>query len=292
VAVTRRGKAALAGLVALAFVAACGGTKTGGERRYPLRGTVSSVNRAVREVVVAHEAVPGFMPAMTMPFPIADDKALAELERGDRISATLVVGETRAYLEGVKVERKAAADLPPARPPGTSAEPDLGDAAPDATFVNQDGKKVHLADYRGRALAVTLIFTRCPLPDFCPRMISHFAEVEAELARQPALAAKAHLLAVSFDPKFDTPDVLRAYGKRALKGGGFDRFELLTGDPAEVKRLADFLSLDFEEDGPGFTHNLRTAVLDKEGKLFRLYRGNDWAPGALLADLQAAAAGP
>ena len=117
-------------------------------------------------------------------------------------------------------------------------------------------------------------------------------EVEAELGRQPALAAKAHLLAVSFDPKFDTPEVLRVYGKSALKSGSFDRFELLTGKTAEVKRLAEFLSLEFEEDGPGFTHNLRTAVLDKEGKLCRLYRGNDWAASALLADLQAAAAAP
>lgn len=282
---------ALAGLCALAL-AACGGTKEGTEKRYPLRGTVVSVNRALREVVVTHDAVPGFMPAMTMPFPIADDKALAALERGDLITAALVVGETRAYLEEVKVERKAAADLAPAPPPGKSVEPDEGAAAPDVALVNQDGKKVRLSDYHGRALAVTFIFTRCPLPDFCPRMVSHFAEVEAELGRQPALGAKVHLLAVSFDPKFDTPEVLRVYGTRALKSGSFDRFELLTGDPAEVKRLADFMSLEFEEDGPGFTHNLRTAVLDKEGKLFRLYRGNDWAPPALLADLRLAAAAP
>ena len=97
---------------------------------------------------------------------------------------------------------------------------------------------------------------------------------------------------MSFDPQFDTPEVLRVYGKRASKTGDFERFELLTGDPVEVKRLGEFLSLEVEEDGPGFTHNLRTAVLDKEGKLFRLYRGNDWAPGTLLADLQAIAAAP
>ena len=277
-------------LFAMVWALACGRAKEGTERRYPLRGTVSSVNRAVREVVVAHEQVPGFMPAMTMPFPIDDDKALAVLQRGDSITATLVVGETHATLEDVKVVKKAAADVAPAPAPAKGPEPDRGDAAPDVSLVNQDGKTVRLSDYRGRALAVTFVFTRCPLPDFCPRMVSHFAEVEAALGRQPALATKAHLLAVSFDPKFDTPEVLRVYGKRFLKSGSFDRFELLTGDSAEVKRLADFLTLQYDEDGPGFTHNLRTAVLDKEGKLFRLYRGNDWAPSALLADLQAAAA--
>ena len=276
-------------LFALVSAVACGRAKEGAERRYPLRGTVSAVNRAVREVVVQHEPVPGFMPAMTMPFPIADDKALAVLQRGDLITATLVVGETRASLEDVKIVGKAAVDVPGAPAPIRAREHDRGDEAPDVTLVNQDGKTVHLSDYRGRALAVTFIFTRCPLPDFCPRMMSHFAEVEAELAKNPALAAKAHLLAVSFDPKFDTPEVLRVYGKRSLETGAFDRLELLTGAPAEVKRLADFLSLEYEEDGPGFTHNLRTAVVDKEGKLFRLYRGNEWAPAALLADLQAAA---
>ena len=277
-------------LLALVSATACGKAKDGAERRYPLRGIVSSVNRAVREVVVAHEQVPGFMPAMTMPFPVHDDESLAALRRGDEITATLVVGETHATLEEVKIVRKAAADVSPAPAPARARGPDFGDPAPDVALVNQDGKKVRLSDYRGRALAVTFVFTRCPLPDFCPRMVSHFADVEAALARQPALAAKAHLLAVTFDPKFDTPEVLRVYGKRSLKSGGFERFELLTGDSAEVKRLADFLSLEYEEDGPGFTHNLRTAVLDKEGKLFRLYRGNDWAPAALLADLRAAAA--
>jgi protein SCO1/2 len=284
---------AVAGVLGLISLSGCGKAKEGGaDRRYPLKGTVSSVNRAVREVVVAHEQVPGLMPAMTMPFPVADDKALAVLQRGDEITATLVMGETQAYLEDVKVTRKAAADLLPAPEPAKRAEPEVGDAAPDVALVNQDGKKVRLADYRGRALAITLIFTRCPLPDFCPRMVSQFAEVDAALARQPALGAMAHLLAVSFDPKFDTPEVLRVYGKRSSKTGSFDRFELLTGDAAEVKRLAGFLSLEYEEDGPGFTHNLRTVVLDKDGKLFRLYRGNDWASGALLADLQAAASAP
>ena len=277
-------------MLALVCSAACGQAKPGAERRYPLKGIVASVNRAVREVVVAHEPVPGFMPAMTMPFPIDDDRALAVLQRGDSITATLVVGETHATLEEVKIVKKAAADVAPAPAPAKRPEPDKGDAAPDVSLVNQDGKKVRLSDYRGRVLAVTFVFTRCPLPDFCPRMVSHFAEVEAALGAQPALAAKAHLLAVSFDPKFDTPEVLRVYGKRSLKSGSFDRFELLTGDSAEVKRLADFLSLQYDEDGPGFTHNLRTAVLDKDGKLFRLYRGNDWAPSALLADLRAAAA--
>lgn len=274
---------------ALAFslvLSACARPKEAAEKRYPMKGVVASVNRALREAVVAHEDVPGFMPAMTMPFKVADDEVLAELQRGDEIAAVLVVGETRYRLEEVKLTRKAPPGLPP--PPTPGAEPDAGELAPDVTLKNQDGETIRLSDYRGRSLAVTFVFTRCPLPDFCPRMAAHFAEVDAALSADPALKDRAHLLAVSFDPKFDTPEVLRAWGRRALRTGGFDRYELATGEGAEIKRLADFLSLEYEEEGGGFTHNLRTAVLDTEGKLFRLHRGNDWTPEMLLSDLRAA----
>jgi protein SCO1/2 len=247
------------------------------------------VNRAVREAVIAHDDIPGFMPAMTMPFPVADDAVLAKLKRGDQVSGTLVVGETKYRLEEVKVLREAPANLPAAPSPSPGAEPETGAEPPDVGLLNQDGKTIRLSDYRGKALAVTFIFTRCPLPDFCPRMGTNFAAVEERVRQDPALRDRVHLLTVSFDPEFDTPEVLRTWGKRFSKSGDFSRFEMATGDPAEVRRLATFLSLEYdaEKDG-GFTHNLRTGVIGPDGKLFRLHRGNDWTPEALLADLVAA----
>jgi len=275
----------------LAFLAgsACrkAGGPTAGEKRYAMTGVVSSVNRAVREAVVAHDDIPGFMPAMTMPFPIGDEAVLGRLERGDQIAGTLVVGETFFRLVDVKVTREAPADVPPAASPSPGAEPDAGAEPPDVSLVNQDGKKIRLSDYQGKAVAVTFIFTRCPLPDFCPRMGANFAAVEALAAADPALKDRVQLLTVTFDPEFDTPEVLRAWGKRYSKAEDFSRFTLATGEPAEIRRLADFLSVEYdEEQGSGFTHNLRTAVIGPDGRLYRLHRGNDWTAEALLADLR------
>jgi protein SCO1/2 len=256
-----------------------------GEKRYALTGVVASVNLAVREAVVAHDDIPAFMPAMTMPFPMDDDKVLSALKRGDQIAGTLVVGETRYRLEDVKVTREAPANMPPPASPSPGAEPAAGAALPDVALVNQDGRKIRVSDYRGKALAVTFVFTRCPLPDFCPRMGTSFAAVAGVAGQDQGLRDRVHLLTVTFDPKFDTPEVLRLWGRRYSKS---ELFELATGEPEEIGRLASFLSLEYDEEAGGaFTHNLRTAVIGPDGKLFRLHRGNDWSPEALLADLRA-----
>jgi protein SCO1/2 len=254
-----------------------------------MTGVVASVNRAVREAIVAHDDIPGFMPPMTMPFPIKDDVVLASLERGDQIAGTLVVGETHFRLEGVKVTRKAPAGVPPAPSPEPGAAlPQKGDLLPDVTLLDQDGKALRLLELRGKVLAITFIFTRCPLPDFCPRMGAHFGAVDQLVATDRTLLGQIRLLSVSFDPKFDTPEMLQTWGRRYFKT--FERARLLTGDPAEIRRLASFLSVEYDGEGAGLTHNLRTAVVDKEGRLFSLVRGNDWTPETLLADLKAAAA--
>jgi protein SCO1/2 len=260
-----------------------------GEKRYALTGVVSSVNRAVREAVVAHDDIPGFMPAMSMPFPIGDEAVLETLKRGDQIAGTLVVGETSFRLVDVKVVREAPANVPPPASPSTGPEPDAGALPPDVSLLNQDGKKIRLSDYKGKALAVTFIFTRCPLPDFCPRMGTNFAAVAAAAAEDPALKDRVQLLTVTFDPEFDTPEVLRAWGKRYSKARDESRFTLATGEPEEIRRLAGFLSVEYDaEKGGGFTHNLRTAVIAPDGRLYRLHRGNDWTAEALLADLRSA----
>jgi protein SCO1/2 len=282
-------------VAALAFLALAACRKPAGppasssEKRYALTGVVSSVNRAVREAVVAHDDIPGFMPAMTMPFPIGDLAVLARLERGDQIAGVLVVGETSFRLVEVKVTREAPDNVPAPASPSPGAEPDAGALPPDVSLLDQDGKRFRLADYKGKAVALTFIFTRCPLPDFCPRMGSNFAAVEAAAAEDAALKDRVQLLTVTFDPKFDTPAVLRAWGKRYSKAKDFSRFTLATGEPDEIRRLADFLSVEYDEEKEGgFTHNLRTAVIGPDGKLFRLHRGNEWTAEALLADLRLA----
>ncbi len=157
------------------------------------------------------------MDAMTMPFNVAEPKMLAELRPGDEIEAKLVVGEKSSRLEGIVVSRHGTAPAVQTIPEqGPYGRP--GDAAPETVLVGSDGKPLSLADYRGKAVALTFIFTRCPLPEFCPRMNAQFAEMEAALAKDAALYGKTQLLSVSFDPEHDTPAVLKEYRERFLKG--------------------------------------------------------------------------
>jgi len=259
--------------------------------RYRLEGRVVSVDAGGRTLTVAHEDIPGFMPAMTMEFPVREKEAvlLPNVAPGDEVSATLAVGRSRHWIEDlVVVKRGAPVPGAPKARAASLARP--GDELPDVSLVNQDGRAIRLSDYRGRALALTFVFTRCPLPDFCPLMMKSFASAHAALLDEPALRERTHLLTVSFDPEHDTPAVLRAYGLPWQKTDPpFTHWELATGEVEAIRELGEALDLDFVEDEGSFTHNLRTAVVDPEGRLVRLRRGNDWTAEELLADLAAAA---
>jgi protein SCO1/2 len=260
-------------------------------QRHPLKGKVVEVDAPAREVTIAHEDIPGFMPAMTMPFVVLEkDAALLEhVAPGDEVTATLVAPDSRYWLEDLVVVKKGTPD-PNATPGPRAHEPHPGDAMPDVALVDQDGKALRLADYRGKSVALTFVFTRCPLPDFCPLMMKKFAAAHATLARDPGLAARTRLLTVSFDTTHDTPDVLRAFGKPFQETTPpFTHWALATGKEEAIRALGGALELDYVEESRSFTHNLRTAVLDGEGKLRRLFRGNEWRPEELVAELKAAA---
>jgi protein SCO1/2 len=156
-------------------------------------------------------------------------------------------------------------------------------------LVDQDGRAFRLSQLRGKAVALTFVFTRCPFPEFCPLMMRNFASVEAALAADPELRERARLVTLSFDPKHDTPQVLRAFGKPFQKTSPpFTRWILATGKEEAIRRLGGALELDYEQASQSFTHNLRTAVVSPDGRLRRLLRGNDWTPEELVAELRAA----
>ena len=260
-------------------------------QRYPLRGKVVEVDVAGRKVTIAHEDIPGFMPGMTMPFVVLERDAalLQHVGPGDEVTATLVALDSRYWLEDLVVVRKGTPD-PNATPGPRAQEPHPGDAMPAVALVDQDGKPLRLADYRGKAVALTFIFTRCPLPDFCPLVMKKFTAAHAALESEPSLAARTRLLTISFDTPHDTPEVLRAFGKPFQRTTPpFTHWSLATGKDDAIRALGGALELDYVEDVRSFTHNLRTAVLDREGKLRRLFRGNDWTPEELVAELKAAA---
>jgi protein SCO1/2 len=259
--------------------------------RYALKGKVVAVDVAQRQVTVAHEDIPGFMPAMTMPYAVLEKDAalLRGVHPGDEITATLVVPDSRYWLEDLVVVKRGTPD-PNATPEPRVHEAHPGDVVPDVALVDQDGRPLRLADFRGKALALTFVYTRCPLPDYCPLMMRNFAAAHAALEKDPALAARTHLLTVSFDAKHDTPEVLRAFGRPFQETARpFTQWTLATGKEEAIRALAAALELSYAEESQSFTHNLRTAVIGPRGKLRHLFRGNDWKPEELVAELKAAA---
>ncbi|HJU55515.1 MAG TPA: SCO family protein, partial [Pyrinomonadaceae bacterium] len=256
-------------------------------RRFDFKGTVVSVDKSQQTATISHEEVKGFMDAMTMPFKLKDAWPLDVMKPGDEVQATLVVTDTSAWLEDVAVVQKNAP--PQTGTPEGSTQPQPGDTVPDFRLVNQDGKPVSLAKYKGKALLLTFIYTRCPVPEYCSLMSSNFAGIERELQKDPTLYVRTHLLSVSFDPAYDTPKVLRSYG--AATTGNYNKetfahWEFVTATPEEIKKMAQFFGLTYVPEKGEFVHSLKTALVAPDGKLFKLYSGNEWKPDHVLGDVR------
>jgi protein SCO1/2 len=241
-------------------------------------------------VTIAHEEIPGYMDPMTMPFTLRDEWAFSELEPGSQIQATLVVDTGLSWLENPVITSPASPDSTGGNAAGGEPEPGL--EVPDLGLVNQDSRAIRLGGYRGRNLVLTFIYTRCPLPDYCPLMTSNFKKIDQELRKNPALQARTRLLSVSVDPEYDRPKVLKEYGQKVagLAPADFKRWEFATGSPEQVKAVAQFFGMSYWTEKDQVIHSLRTAVIGPDGKLIKLYRGNEWKPEEIVRDLEAAAA--
>jgi protein SCO1/2 len=279
----------LTGLSLILAVTACRTEKALPQQRYEVRGKVVAVDKRGGTVTLAHEAIQGYMGAMTMGFVLKDQWAFDVLKEGQTVRATLVVQGENAWLEGIVVTEEAV-PVDSARAQAAAAHsPSPGDEVPDLPLTNQDGKRVHLHQYRGETLLLTFIYTRCPLPDYCPLLSRNFAKILDELNRDPALAASTHLLSISIDPEYDTPAVLRRYGLEcAGKSSGmpFERWEFASGTPEQVRQVAEFFGLSYWSDRGQIVHALVTALIGPDGKVRKLYRGNQWQPAEVLSDLR------
>ncbi|MFL6208963.1 MAG: SCO family protein [Pyrinomonadaceae bacterium] len=262
-------------------------------QRYELKGIIVSFDKGQRQVVISHQDVPGLMEGMTMGFTLKDESAYDVMKPGDHIQATLVVAGARSWLENpIITEATPAANNTLA--PNTAIEPQPGAPLPEFALINQDSKPISLQTYRGHALLITFIYTRCPLPDFCTRMSNNFAALNKALTDDAELRDFARLLSVTLDPAYDTPKVLRSYGAahtEHYEQEKFERWELATGRPEEIKRLAEFCGLTYMPDGDQIVHSLRTALVGPDGKLVKIYRGNEWKPEDVLNDLRLLRAG-
>src|ERR1044072_673916 len=188
---------ALLAIIVLVFGFACRPRRVANEKRYPLKGKVLAVNQAERTATIKHEDIPGYMPAMTMPFKIKNDADLQMIKAGDEVSANLVVTDVDSWLEVTAIVEGSSPLTPTSEVPG---EPKPGDEVPDFGLTNQDGKRVRLSQYKGQAVALTFVYTRCPQPDQCTLMSTNFAAVDKALQTQPDVYAKTHLLTITFDP--------------------------------------------------------------------------------------------
>jgi protein SCO1/2 len=254
-------------------------TATSQAQRYNLQGRVVAFDKAKQEVTIAHEVIPGYMEAMTMPFSLYEKWVYDVLTPGATIQATLVVDGERSWIESPSVTQVAdpAVNSDGSEPTGGMG-PEPGSEIPDFRLVNQAGERIRLHQFRGEAVVLTFIYTRCPLPDYCPLMSRHFAKIHA------ALPPKARLLSVTLDPTYDTPAVLRDYGRGYLPPGEpLGRWVLATGSEEEVRAIAGYFGLAYWAESDQIIHGLRTAVISPEGTLVKLYRGNEWTPEEILS---------
>jgi protein SCO1/2 len=256
-------------------------------RSFPLHGQVLSVADDRRQATIKHEEIKGLMAGMTMTFTVKDPQLLSGIKPGDVIDATLVVEENGAHLSTLKKVGEAPIEAAPA--PAASSGFELlkpGETVPEAQFVDQDGKPRAFSSFKGSPLAITFIYTKCPFPDFCPLMDRQFRTIQQALETDTSLQ-KAHLLSVSFDPITDTPAVLKAHAD-ALKADPA-RWTFVTGDRDQIDQFASRFGVSITRsptDPIDIAHNLRTAIVDAEGRLVKAYTGNEWKPADVLADLK------
>jgi protein SCO1/2 len=263
------------------------------DHTYELQGQIQSITPDRQEAMVKHGEIKGLMPAMTMPYRFKTKAELDALKPGDVIDGTLVIVTNDAFLTGVKKTGEAPIDKPPPETLVTGTTLDRakqllqpGDTIPDGAFVDQNGRKTTLQAFRGSTVVLTFIYTRCPLPTFCPMMDRNFVSIQEHMKSDAALK-RVRLVTVSFDPTRDTPAVLRAHAKEL--DADLTRWTFLTGAEKDVDAFAGKFGVYVvrnPNDQRDITHNLRTAVIGPDGVVKKIYTGNEWTPDDILMDLK------
>jgi protein SCO1/2 len=244
---------------------------------YTTTGLVLRNDRAGSTVTISHDAFPGFMDAMAMPFEVRGAARAATLAPGDRVRFRLSVKGKRSWVDRVEVVSASPVDAGLQQTPATPVLVPVGAAVPDFTLVDQSGSNVSLAALKGRVVAVTFIYSRCPLPDYCPRMVENFRAVRQRFAAE--MDRNLVLLTISFDPQYDTPSVLARYAASQRAGG--PGWHFLTGDKTNIERVCNAFGIEYWPEEGLITHSLQTAVVDRDGRLAATVEGKDFTPQQL-----------
>ena len=277
-------------LLALAAVAGC--RRATPPRQFPITGQILTVHADRRELTIKHGDIVGLMPGMTMTFPVVPTSLMDGRAAGDLVSGTLEVGDDGARI--VALLKTGAAPLPSASEVAlASGVLNIGDEVPDAAFLDERDRRRSFAEWKGTLTLVTFIYTRCPIPTFCPLMSQNFATLQRALAEDPKLRGRVKLVSVSFDAEHDTPAVRAAHAAK-LKADP-EVWTFLTGDRVTIEKFAARFGVGLirpAETPAEFTHNLRTVLVGADGRVARIYSGNAWTPAAVVADLRGVVQAP
>ena len=278
-----------------AAAATASAAPTNSERRvFQVRGVVKEI-KDTNTVSIAHEEIPGsngepYMVAMTMDFDVKNTNDLTGLAPNDQVTFSMIVTEDDGWIEHVRKIGASAPERPTTRVVRDVEELNIGDKMPDYSFTNSLGKKISLSDFNGQAYAYTFIFTRCPFPTFCPRMNMNLAAAYKQLTETPNAPTNWHLISISFDPDFDTPERLAQYSSLMYKPDS-TKWSWVTGAMIDIDAIAEQVGLVFSFEKGTFNHNLRTVVVDKNGIIRQNFRGNEWKPEELVKEIVAGAEG-
>jgi protein SCO1/2 len=283
-------KLVLIGCLALALLG-CGRSTNPDEggQHYDTRGVVRGFSPDRSTIEIQHENIPGFMPSMTMPFVARDRKEIADLKIGDAISFRMTVTQKDFWVDSVRKIPREYVNVAEPKPTsaifsGSGARLKEGDEMPLFSLTNQNGEHISLDTFRGRPFVLTFVFTRCPLPNFCPLMSNNFEELQTAIKTASGPEAKTHLLSITLDPEFDTPPVLKDYG--AFHHADPRIWAFATGGEKEIDALTRAFSVYRQTEGGTISHGLATALIDKNGKIAKLWRGNAWRPDEVIEEIE------
>lgn len=256
---------------------------------FEVRGVIQSIRQEGKVLIIDHEEIPGYMRQMIMPFGVAEGESTTGLTPGDEIEFTYEVEEVKSWIHGIRktgvtreIKIASAEDLPD---PDDVELLEIGDVFPDYQFKDQDGKDISLHEYRGRPVALTFVFSRCPVPEYCPAMMRNFDKVEERLKSDPDSPEDWKLLTISFDSWNDSPEIMKAYGEAF--GRDTNNWSLLSTDSCcTIYDISGNVGLKFADQDGSFIHNLRTVVLDKEGKIVRIFTDESWDVEELISEIK------
>lgn len=244
---------------------------------FAVRGVVREIKPDGRTVVVKHEAITNYMAAMTMPFRARDTNKLTGVKAGDEITFRLSVTEDESWIDRVtRTGRLLPVDIEPATVATNAPGEFRLTTIPDFALTNEFGRPLSLHGFQGRAVALTFFFTRCPIPEYCPRLTKNFRGAIEMLKTLPDGPTNFHFLSISFDP-VDTPVLLRSYARQYRYDS--NHWSFVTGNNEQIQELARGFGVGITKEGGVYNHNFSTVIFDAAGRL-----QNTWPIGGDMTD--------